>query len=303
MRAIHFNRSYARLSGLTLLALAVSGCLTNTPDPALGGVYACVTQEDCPGTQSCLQQVCEAIELPMVNIFSPEEEEAYAFVEGATLTEILSVSATNLAVRGLSESSDAVPGEGHVVVYVDEVLVATLDSGNLSSGVQADIEIPNTPGVHRVRVQARLNDGTDYDNPEASARRIIWVDDGNQHVALRKPWPGDKFPLAQQLIDAEVAVFDPSGLITIGPPNSDLFHVHVFYDEPFPSCMSDPPCLARYNGIVPDNTNDFGPVSLPDSASGPATLTALIMESDHTMFEVSENVGIFSQIEILRTDD
>jgi hypothetical protein len=299
MHAIHSSR----LSGLALLALCLSGCLTNTPDPALGGVYACAVQEDCPGTQSCLQQVCEAIELPMVNIFSPEDGKPYTFVDGATLTETLSVSATNLAVRGLAESSDAVPGEGHVVVYVDEVLVATIDSGNLSSGVQMEIEIPNTPGVHRIRAQARLNDGTDYDNPDATARNLVWVDDGNKHVALRKPWPGDKFPLEQQLIDAEVAIFDPAGEIMIGPPQSNLNHVHVFYDEPFPSCMADPPCLARYNGIVPDDTNDFGPVLLPEAAAGPAILTALIMESDHTMYEIAENVGIFSDIEILRTND
>jgi hypothetical protein len=296
-----------RATLLSLSVLCLSACLTNVPDPALGGVYACEVQEDCPGTQSCVLQVCEAIELPQVNIFNPEEERKYPYVEGGTVTEILSVSATNLVVRGLSESAEGVPGEGHIVVFVDEVEAGKIDAGNLSAGVQMEITIPNTPGVHRIRAQARLNNGIDYDNEEASARRLVWVDNGRKHVALRKPWPGEEFTVEELLIDAEVALLDPMGQLVIGPPNSGNHHVHVFYDEIFPACVDDNACQARYNGIVPNDetvdTNQFGPVLLPASGAGDVELTALVMDSEHIRYLDEMGQPVYSSITILRTDD
>jgi hypothetical protein len=299
-----------RATGFPLIGLALSvlsGCLTNVPDPELGGVYACAVQEDCPETLSCLQQVCEAIELPQVNVFNPEDGKKYPFVEGGTVTEIISVSATNLVIRGLSESAEGVPGEGHIVIFIDEVEAGVIDSGNLSSGVQMEIEIPNTPGVHRIRAQARLNNGIDYDNETAAARRLVWVDNGRKHIALRKPWPGDEFTVEDLLIDAEVALLDPMDQIVIGPPNTGNFHVHVFYDESFPACVTDNACQARYNGIVPndetDDTNQFGPVLLPASGAGEVELTAQVMDSEHFAYFDELGEPVYSSITILRTDD
>lgn len=282
----------------SLVSLAIAGCLTNTPDPTLGGIYACVEDIDCPETLSCLQQVCEAIELPKLNIVNPEDEEEYPF--GSAHTDILTVSGTNLTLRGLAASSAAVPGEGHVIVFVDEEQVAVIDSGDLSAGVQVSIEIPDTPGAHRIRVQARLNDGTDYDNETASDRTLVWVDDGREHVALLKPWPGDVFGLDSQLIEAEVATL---GGISIGAPNTGTQHVHIYYDALFPACLTDPACDAGYNGVVPSNDDSFGPVLLPASAAGMVTLTAVVAEFDHTTYVDDMGDRVFSQIQILRSDD
>lgn len=310
MHAMNSNRPHARVLGLSLLALCLSGCLTNVPDPELGGVYACVTQEDCPATLSCLQQVCEAIELPQVEILSPEDGRPFPFGEQHEL--ILSIAATNLVLRPLAESNQAVPGEGHLVVFVDEELVATVDTGDLSGGVQMPIEVDDVGGAHRIRVQARLNDGTNYDNEGANARNIIWIDDGLQHIALRKPWPGDKFTLDSQLIQAEVAVMDNSE-ITIGPPNTGVQHVHVFYDQTFPDCIEDSLCFQSYTGIVPNDDDSFGPLALPAAGAGEATLTAVVMQFDHTEYTyIAEDdpdpmnptpLFVFSSIDILRTND
>ena len=283
---------------LVSLTIPLAACLTNDPDPTLGGVYACVDDSECPESLSCLQKVCEAVELPEIQIANPEENRAYPF--GSQHTEILNVSGGNLTLRGLAASSEAVPGEGHLVVFVDEMQVAVIDSGDITAGVQMMIEIPDTPGVHRIRVQARLNDGTDYDNASGQARRLVWVDNGRQHVALRKPWPGDVFGLESQTIEAEVAVF---GGITIGPPMTGSEHVHVYYDAPFPMCLSQPLCEADRNGVVPSNDDQFGPVLLPASGAGPVSLTALVAHFDHITYEDDLGEPVFSSIMILRSDN
>jgi hypothetical protein len=291
-----------RKNWLLLSVLAVSGCLTNTPDPELGGIYACVAQDDCPGTLSCLQKVCEEIVLPHVEILNPEDGKPYTAGTGTAHAEILNVAATDFILRPRSQSNDKVLGEGHLVVFVDEAEVGMIDSGDLSAGVQMPIEIPDEPGVHRVRVQARFNDGTNYDNEDAVARTLVWVNNGKTHVALRIPWPGDTFPVEVHPINAEVAVFDPSNTVSIGPPMTGVQHVHVFYDETFPDCIDDPSCFISYEGIVPSNENTFGPVILPSAGAGPVKLTAVMMLSDHTVYRDAEMNYVFSSIEILRTN-
>ena len=174
--------------------LGMTACLTNVPDPAVGGIYACEVQEDCPGSLNCLAKVCEAIELPSLTIANPEEEKPYAF-NGEPL-ETLNIRATNFVLRPLAESNEAVPGEGHVVVFLDGEEIATIDSGDLTGGVLMEIQIPVTvPGGHRIHAQARFNDGTNYDNPEAVARRLVWVDDGEE--ARR-----DSLPMARRQVPA-----------------------------------------------------------------------------------------------------
>lgn len=295
------RKSYLIPFLLCVVTCPLAGCLTNVPDPGLGGVYACEVQEDCPGSLSCLQKVCEDLELPHIEILNPEDGKPYTFANGVDHTEFLSISATNFVLRPKTESSEKVLGEGYLVVFVDEVEVATLDTGDLTGGVQMQITIPDVPGVHRIRVQARFNDGTDYDTPDAVARTLIWVDDGNEHVALRLPWPNDEFPVEEQLINAEVAVFDPDNMITIGPPATGVQHVHVFYDEEFPDCIDDPECVISYEGIVPSDDNDFGPVLLPATGPGAVRLTAVLMLSTHTLYRDANMLPVYSSIEIMRT--
>ncbi|KIG16549.1 hypothetical protein DB30_04320 [Enhygromyxa salina] len=282
-----------------LACISLAGCLTNTPDPATGGIYACVDDLDCPGEQECLQKVCEAVKLPVLQIQNPESEEKYLF--GNANTDILSVSGANLILRSRSASNEPVPGEGHLVVFINGQEAAVIDSGDISAGVLANIDIPNTPGAHRIVVQARLNDGTDYDNETAQARRIVWVDDGREHVALRKPWPGDVFGLDSQVIEAEVVTL---GGIEIGPPQTMREHVHVYYDAPFPGCLIDNPmCEVGYNGVVPSDEDAFGPVLLPASSAGMVSLTAVVATFDHLTYEDDLGEPVFSApIMILRSD-
>ena len=290
-----------KLSGPLLSLLFLGGCLTNTPDPAAGGIYACVEDSDCPGTQACLQQTCEAVALPVLEIFSPEDEKPYTFTnDGVDHPEVLSVNATDMVLRPLSESSEAVPGEGHLVVFIDEAEIGIIDSGDLGAGVQIEFGVPDVPGVHRIRVQARLNDGTDYDNEGGAARNLVWVDDGNEHVALRSPWPGQVFSLEAQTIDAEVAAFG----IEIGSPDDELEHVHIYYGKSFPACLDkdiDPLCEAAYSGVV-SNDDSFDPVILPDASAGMVTITALVAEFDHTSYVDDEGNPVFSEIQVLRSN-
>jgi hypothetical protein len=285
-----------------LLALLSLGACTNEPP-----IHTCEVQEDCPASLSCLQGLCEAMTLPNVELLNPEDGKVYPWMDDGTAhTEILVISASDLILRPKDESSDRILGEGYLVVFVDEVEVATIDTGDLSGGVQVEITFEDTPGVHRLRVQARLNDGTDYDNQGGSVRTLIWVDDGLQHVALRRPWPGDAFSLETQLVDVEVAVM--GNAITIGPPSSGAQHANIYYDsEPFDMCIMDPLCFYDFNGLVPSNDDAFGPLYLPESEEGPVSLTAMVMNFDHLAYTYTDEMGmeryVYSSIEILRTDD
>jgi hypothetical protein len=288
------------LGSLALLSL---GACKEDPE-----VYTCVVQEDCPASLSCLQQVCEAIALPRVEILNPEDGLIYPWMnDGAAHTEVLSIVATDLTLRPKAETSERVVGEGYLVVFVDEVEVATIDTGDLSGGIQMDIAFEDSPGVHRLRVQARLNDGTDYDNREGSARNLIWVDDGLEHVALRVPWPGEAFSLESQLIEGEVDVMG-GGPIVIGAPNTGLQSTHVFLDsEPFDMCIMDQLCFLSYEGIVPSSEYEFGPILLHESDPATVSLTVAVVNSDHTLYVYTDGMGmqryVHSSIEIERTDN
>jgi hypothetical protein len=288
---------------LGLLALLSIGACTSDPE-----IHTCVVQEDCPASLFCLQQVCESTPLPSVRIVFPEDSTLYPWKnDGTAHSEMLMVQATDLTLRPQSESSERIVGEGYLVVFVDEVEVATIEDGDLASGVWMDITFEDSPGVHRLRVQARLNDGTDYDNREGAARSLIWVDDGLQHVAFRRPWPGDVFPLEEQAIEAEVAVM--GGAIEIGPPESGLLHGKVYYDaEPFDECLMNPSCYVDYRGIVPSDDDEFGPVFLPRAdAAGTVDLTVAVSTAYHEIHMYEDGMGmertVYSSIQIERSDD
>jgi hypothetical protein len=294
------NSRFAAWTIGSLALLSLGACTTEEVD------HTCAVQEDCPASLYCLQQVCQSIALPHVQIFNPEDGLPRPWKnDGTPHTELLVIAATDLVLRPLAESSERVVGEGHLVVFVDEVEVATIDTGDVSEGVQIQIEVDDIPGVHRVRVQARLNDGTPYDNPEGSDRHLMWVDDGRPHVALRDPWPGDRFSLEGQLIDGDVAVF--GGDISIGPPASGEQHTFIFHDaEPFDECIMNPVCASSYVGVVPNDQDPFGPILLEASGAGVATMTVLVVNADHTPYTYTDEMGmpqyVYSSIEILRTD-
>ena len=276
------------------LGTTLSACLAE-PDPEAAGVYACEISLDCPGVQNCLQGTCEMAELPRVEILSPEDGDALG--HGREHTINISIATTDLALRSLDESDQAVPGEGHLVVFVDEQEVGVIDRGDAGEVVQLSASVADEPGAHRIRVQARLNDGTDYDNPEASPRTLIWVDDDRPHLAFRSPWPGERFELEAQEIEVEVAVF---GGLSIGPPSSGDEHVHVYYDQLFPDCLDDRSCEDGHNGVVPSPEDPFGPMIIPSESAGEVTLTALVRNSDHSRYLDDEGEAVWSQVQVLR---
>ena len=64
---------------------------------------------------------------PLLTIANPEEEKPYPV--GSDPMETLNVRGMNFVLRPLAESNERVPGEGHVVVFVDGNEVAKIDSG------------------------------------------------------------------------------------------------------------------------------------------------------------------------------
>ena len=62
-------------------------------------------------------------------------------------------------------------------------------------------------------------------------------------------------------------------------------------------------CYNDYKGVVPSDMDEFGPVYLPTAAAGDVTLTAAVMQFDHTIYLDDLGQTIYSPpISILRTD-
>jgi hypothetical protein len=298
----------------TIMASAVAfttGCFTADLDPSKEGAFACMEPDgsDCPEGRMCINGRCES-EGPSVEITSPEDEEPFA-IELAPPDVPREFGVRVLGNLELVPPSDEhVSGEGHVAILVDGIETTTLESGGLSGGITVTIEVPNRAGPHRVAAVARRNDGVDYDNPEARFTRLFWIDDGTPQVALKSPWPQSVFGLDTQVMPYSVT----SLRIELAPPmptapiDPARGHIHIYYDESFPGCLSDPMCDPNYIAIG-DRPGEELMATIPSSAETTATLTAVLRNIDHTLYEFDpDGAGplmpkpILDQVEIIRQD-
>lgn len=290
-----------------LFASLPLACFTAELDPDASGVFACGEDDPCPGDQTCVNARCEAGDPPRVEIINPEEEEAVAQGDTPGMRTVSMVFRGTLDIVDPKENPDNVFGEGHLEVLVEGQSVGTIESGAFSGGVQFDIEVPNEVGPVRVAVQALRNDGSRYDNPEAVARRLFWIDDGDTPlVGIREPWPGTAFPLENEVIsvDARVLNFallpaDPTGMIQVATG-----HVHIYYDVDLNTCLV-PDSLCDDSYITTVTSVNPSMATLPDSAAGTAKLSAVLRNIDHSLFAFVPDGGdvgqtIFDEISIVR---
>lgn len=300
--------------GSSRLALAVTlgfglaagqGCLAQTLDPSVSGAFACDADEDCPDGQACLQGRCYTGPLPSVSVFSPEEDSLLPYDDGLgeVRTVLVTIAGTDLELVDPAADPDAAVGLGQVEVEVDGVNVATVMAGDLSGTVAIEVPVTNRPGVHRIEVQAVLSDGTLYDNPEATGRRVFWFDDGKPHVAIKRPWPGTPVDVEAASTEVEVSAI---GIMLDAPGTSvtpGIGHTHIHYDETFPACANDNLCDQSYQGIVPIMSGMLSAdVLLPSSGAGSAKLTAVLREANHTAFNDENGNIVYDEVAVLRTD-
>ncbi len=310
----------ARLSSVALAALCWSGCYAADLGEVGGGVLECRLGDPdagCPGGLICDGQLCVE-EAPSVDITFPEGSNPAGQVLEAPEDLVIRVRATGLT---LSTDQDD-PNAGFVRVTLDgEFTDVTM--GPITESVQidfegTDLERPTEPGPHRLSARAFRADGTPFDNPEAFVTRLYWINDGQPHVAITKPWPGDTFDLGTPLVDFEVATlnfeFDVADT-PVDDPAAPIGHAHIYYDEDMPECTADPECDPGYIAVVARAPGEgrgltvSTAASLPASGETTATLSAVLRRNDHGVFD-AEFTGeegepitvIFDEIEILRAD-
>jgi len=316
----------SRLPLLTITALLGAGCYTADLADAEDGVLVCrIDDEDarCPDGLRCDGRVCLE-EVPVVEITFPEGSNPGGQVLAQPEDLVIRVRATGLSVNGEPED----PNAGFVRVTLDGAF-ADVREGAITDSVQidfetTDLERPTEPGPHRLSARAFRADGTPFENPEAFVTRLYWIDDGEPHVAITKPWPGETFELGTPLIDIEIAAlnfrFDVSD-IPVPDVTEPLGHAHVYYDEEMPACVLDPDCDPGYiavvartpeQGIASPGETVSTAAALPASSETVATLSAVLRRNDHSLFDagLEDPEGetgepatvIFDEIEILRAD-
>ncbi|MEM7153443.1 MAG: hypothetical protein AAF799_11415 [Myxococcota bacterium] len=297
------NRSIGTAASTALASLFLTGCFTTELDPDLGGVFACTVTEgedDCPAGLSCVNERCEAIEdLPSLAIPNPEDEEplstpAVDFVDnGGETIDITMTVQGQLNLVDSSSGADHVFGEGHIVVFVDGVENQIIDSGGVSAPQAITVQVDSTPGPHRLSVQARRNDGIDYDNEGSLATRLFWLESDSSvsprpFVAIKTPWPGTTYGLDATATEVTIATLNFDQVVPGDTAIEGSGHSHIYYEDEFPACVDDALCDGGYITVFPafDDITVASEGLLPSSSEGTATLTAVLRNINHGLYAI-----------------
>jgi hypothetical protein len=293
---------------LTISLGAATACSVTDVDPAPSGVFPCDTADDCPSGQSCVIGSCFEGDPPTVTIVRPEDEQPFLWESDVATTMVMvSISGSDF---DLVDESDSEPefGQGYVVLFVDDTEAAKITTGNLSAGVSVVVNVNNTPGVHRLRAEARFSDGRTYDNLSATSRRLYWLDDGFPHVGFKSPFPNDAFALPEHETLFTLAVLNFVLLPQFATPTQEASgHAHLLYNKSFPACGDDPTCVGDYTNVLdPEQgptSNANVTVTLPAAVEGaPTTLSLLLARPDHSHFTDANDSSVWDTIPIQRRD-
>lgn len=287
------------------VALAVpllgGGCYSAQIDPDVGGAFACgADAEDaedaaCPESLVCVNDRCEDPDLvPSLAVLSPEDESSVfdmrVFQLGMPPGEPVRVEVRiqgSLTLVSAGGGVAPVFGEGHVRVLVDGEEQATVDSGSIDGSRPVEVDVPALAGPHRIVVQAYRSDGEPYDNPEARASRLFWLENPvapRPFVAIKSPWPDTVIDLDDDSLTVELATLHFELADPGGPPQEGVGHGHIYVDAPlrFPECVTNPSCDDSYLGVAGQSAT--GELALPESGEGSGFLTAVLRTGDHDVY-------------------
>jgi len=293
-------------------SITLGGCLETRVDEAEPGTFACEDASECRPGDSCILGICEAGAPPQLEIRFPEAFDSIAMDTGSGPVPMsISVGGQNLELEEPHGSAEGDAGKGYVELFVDDERVALLTAGNLVSGVVTEVMLDDTPGAHRITAMARTLSGERYDNVDSVGTRLVWVDDGMPHVAIVSPWPGQELGLEQTDVDVEIAAINFEFLPPQVESTGNYGHAHLHYDDSFPSCSDDPACDCCYLAVAAPKLDDVdaGParrvttrVTLPPSAAGGATVSAVLRQTFHAPFEDSDQNTVHDSVAIIRKD-
>lgn len=237
--------NFARPILVAALSTTAAGCYSAEVDPALEATYSCESDSDCAAGQTCVLQLCTDGSTPLgpsPEVFGPELLQVFPAGGEVLMPIVVGGAGLELGEGG----GDNVAGEGSVDVYVDDELYETLVAGTLEARVQtAPLEVPNEPGLHRIEVVARQNDGSAYPNPEARAVSAFWVDDGREHIGFLRPTPNTEVVIGRgnelqiEVVTLNFTMLNPGFVDTEDLSKPGQGHIHVFFDRNIPDCLPD----------------------------------------------------------------
>lgn len=291
-----------------LPALALACSVTDVGEPS--GVFPCETADECPDGQMCVVGKCYTGEPPTVEIVTPEDEQGFPYDAGgpAEIDVSIKIAGSNLDLIDPGSDPDSEFGQGQVVVFVDEVEVATLTNGSLASGVDLTAQMTNVPGPHRIRAEARFSDGQAYDNPGAQGARLFWIDDGNPWIGFKSPLPNQRFSFEEIEIDVTIAVINFGLVPAVGQMDMPgLGHAHLLYNKEFPDCGFVPACRLDYIKVLAPlpPSEPLTSVTVRSGISSAAagadtTLSALLSQISHDEFLNPAGQPVWETIPIVR---
>jgi len=278
---------WLRFFALGIGSLAL-GCYDVELDPNVSGVYACDSTLDCAIGQQCTDFVCVSTSLlvgPTLEVTSPAPLTSY--FAGIDEEVQLVIQGSNLVLTDAPESPD--PLAGYIDVLVDGLSTGTVFYGNLEQGVAIPaISLPETPGLHHIRLVALRPDGSPFETTRSSANLPFWVDNGEEHIGIIDPPPGSKLrrnddgTLRIEVASLNFTFVNPGHASAPGTTADPEGYVHLFIDAAVPECLPDcnveqysaifPPGLSRVNRLVSDQ-----PISLPNH---PGTVKLQIVAQD-----------------------
>lgn len=304
-------RSLSLFAGSFALGALGSACFTAELDPDAPNSFTCCSDEDCPGDQQCVDQVC-----------SFDRIGVDPFVGEIQCPEDLSALGPNTCQTGN-------PDTFQISIPVDRgderdiTIVATLDGQALEidqdTGVVSPANRPTQPGAHRIHVELLDENGDVLPNPGAVRDTIFWVDSffedpdnpgqdkGEEHIAIAYPTPGTVLRPGQVVEFQFVArnfLFKNS---TCPSSEYGTGHTHLYadfvleecYKEESPNCFADwfensEPTLDDFP--CPDNDDDgvnsyAREIKLPDLEPGSHTISALGESIMHTGY-ARESAGL-----------
>ncbi len=262
------------------------GCAPADVDFDRPGLFACQSEDGVPLCEDdgvCSAGRCYAPEdQPRIEIVSPEIPAFSRYEPGAAEIPVNLRLVSNATLE--EDSRDSGP-RGTIEVSVDGVVVAMLDGGDVSAGVDVPTTLANTVGIHRISATMLQLDGEPYDNDAAFARLAYFVvAEDEPYIAITRPWPGETFSTDTAEIDVEVQAFNfaivPAGLSATQARG----HAHIHYGDDIGTCFLERACDAGPISIVDqalDNGVGRGPGLLPSGDSASVTLSAILRNVDH----------------------
>jgi len=228
------------------LAVVLGGCFTTELDPDAPGVFVCTEPSDCPSGLQCNGEVCTtAADFVSVGITNPEPNQLIDF---ATFGSEISVQ-FNSTLQLVPAGSPADPGVGFLRLRVDDE-TRDISAGDASAGLSELFVLQRRPGAHRMSLAAFRPDGRPYPNPESTFRALFWLDDGEPHVALFDPWPGQVLPLEAIVLQPTIHTLNFALVPHGGAKAAGTGHAHFLYDVALPECANDPECDCSQFGLT-----------------------------------------------------